>query len=171
MPRDFGLGDVEFARGSTAAGHADWNLGQYLCGSRRQQEEPVCESHRFVQVVGHKQRGYGAILDQHRKFVAQLRRQRGIERGERLIEQEQFRLHRKGARQRDATRQPEREFARDNASDAGSARERQTMPRACDSALRRDQTDVVLNRSPRQQPRFLEYHAEPAAPGATTVPS
>ena len=99
------------------------------------------------------------------KFVAQLGRQRIIQGHERLVEQEQFRLHRKGARHGDATRQPEREFARIMQAMLGKLENVKQCHKCGFGYSWGDQTDVVLDRSPRKQPRFLKYHGKPAALG------
>ena len=89
--------------------------------ARRQQEQPVGEPHRLVDVVGHQQRRHRAALDQQRQLVAQPGGERGVERDERLVENEQApaRPQRRARARRGA---PGRATARrENARDARSS--------------------------------------------------
>ena len=96
------------------------------------------------------------------EFGAQSRRKRGVERDERLIEHQQFRFDREGARERDAAGKTEREFAGIMARCSASSSVANSVFSAVSLDLRRHEPHVLFDRAPRQQARFLEDHAEPA---------
>ena len=56
-------------------------------GLEREQQQPVGEPNGLFDVVGHQQRRDGPAVDEVGKLVAQPRRQRVVERHERLVQQ------------------------------------------------------------------------------------
>ena len=89
----------------------DRHLGEDARGAGGEQQQPVGKPDRLLDVVRHQQRRDRPAVDQLGQLLAQPRRQRVVERYERLVEQQQIGLDREGARQRHPPRQPERKLA------------------------------------------------------------
>ena len=64
--------------------------------------DAVGQRHRFFLIVRDVERGDAEPLLQRAEFVAHLRAQPGVEIGQRLVEQQHFRLEHQRARNRDA---------------------------------------------------------------------
>ena len=101
-----------FRFGAGGTRRRDGDIGEDVRGPRRQQQHAVGEADRLLRVVRHQQRRRATRLDQRHQLLAQPPRQRLVERDERLVEQQQRRIDREGARQSDAAGEPERQFAR-----------------------------------------------------------
>ena len=170
--RDFAQADARSRRGSrrsrppcAPARSRDRHLGDDAGRARRQQEQPVGEPDRFVDVVGDEEGGDRPARHQVGEFGAQALGERRIERDERLVEHQQIGLDREGARQRDAARQAERQLAREMAAMGGEPERREQRVEIGVGRLRRAEPHVLLHGAPRQQPRLLEHHAELAVVG------
>ena len=85
-----------------------------------------------------------------------------VQRHERLVEQQQIGLDGEGPRQRHAAREAERKLAGIVLAMRGEASDLEQRRQRVGRRVRRRQPDIVLDRAPRQQPRLLEHHAEPA---------
>ena len=82
----------------------DRQLGNDPGWARREQEQAVGKRDRLLDIVRDQQGRHRAPGDELGELVAQPRRQRIVERDERLVEQQQVRVDREGARQRHAPR-------------------------------------------------------------------
>ena len=62
-------------------------------GARRQEHHPIGQRQRFLEIVRHEQDGWPAPAPQRVQPAAKAPRERLVERGERLVHQQQRRLH------------------------------------------------------------------------------
>ena len=88
-----------------------------------------------------------------------------VERDERLVEQQDLRLDRKGARQRRAPRHAERQLGGIAVAEAGQldgVEDRSQVLRR--KGRRQSEPDVLLHRPPWQQARLLEHGGHPRLP-------
>ena len=76
-------------------GKCDRHLGENPGRTRRQQEQAVAKAHCVVDVMGNQQRYHGAAVHNSGDLIAQTRGQRVIERGQRLVENQEVRLDRR----------------------------------------------------------------------------
>ena len=90
------------------------------------------------------------------KLALQRQRQRPVERNERLVEQEERRADGEGARQRDAPRKAERQFAGKMRAMVQKSEQLQERFEIAPADLWRSEADVVLDAAPRQEPGLLE---------------
>ncbi len=86
----------------------------------------------------------------------------GVERGERLVEQQHLRPRHERTRDRDALRLPAGQLARPSASLFGKPNsiKRSRDALAAIGRVRNSKADIVGDAQPRQQPRFLEHDAD-----------
>ena len=91
--------------------------------------------------------------------------ERRVERHEGLVEHQEIGLDREGARECDAARLAERQFAREMMAMGGEAQRPEQDVKVGVGRFRRPQPHVLFHGAPRQQPRLLEHHAEPAVVG------
>ena len=91
---------VEFVRGA-----------ELLQAARAEQRDPVAEVEGFLLLVGHQHRGDAEAMDERAQLAPGPLAERGVEIGERLVEQEHLRLRRERPRQRHALLLAAREFA------------------------------------------------------------
>jgi hypothetical protein len=132
--------------------------------------DPVGKTQCFVLVVRHQQRGRAAGALQRADFVAQLLADAGVERRERFVEQQDFRLEGKRARQRDALLLSAREQGRaarcvfgepypfEHLECAGTA------PVPVDASHAQPVGHVIHYAQMRKQRILLEHHAGFATP-------
>ena len=76
--------------------------------SRRQQEQPIAEANRLVNVVGDQQCRHATAVHQHGDLIAQVSGEGVVERCQRFVENEEVRLDREGAGERDPAGEAER---------------------------------------------------------------
>ena len=81
-------------------------------GAVREWNDAVCEEQRFVDVVGDEDDGLFIFFPDALELVLERRARERVERGERFIEQENLRVHRKRAGDGDALTLAARKFAR-----------------------------------------------------------
>ena len=100
------------------------------------------------------------LVTSAREFLLQALRERRVQRDERLVEHQEIGLDREGARQRHAARQAERQFAREMVAVLGKAERGEQRVEVGVGGVWRAEPHVLFHRAPRQQPWFLEHHAE-----------
>ena len=104
-------------------------------------------------------------------LLAQPRGERVVERGERFVENEEIGIDGKGAGERDAAGEAERQLAGEMAAMGAQFQNGRTGLQAWLHRIeRRGKPHIVLDRAPGQQPRLLEHHAEAAPAGRDTRP-
>ena len=102
-----------------------------------------------------------ALQDERQQLFAQPRRERGVERDERLVEEEKIGLDREGPGDRHAAGQPQRQFA---GKMIEMSRKTQGSGDFGEIVLARcaNKTQVLRDAAPGQKPGLLENHAGPA---------
>ncbi len=132
-------------------------------------QHAVADLHRLVDLVGDEHRGLVALPHQAHELGAQIARGHLVERGERLVAQQNFRIDREGARDRHALAHAARERVRIVVLVAGEAEPRQPAPRGLLRLGRIGVEDlqaephIVERATPRHQPVVLEHDADLAA--------
>ena len=94
-------------------------LGDARARTLRQQIDDVRETERLFQIVGHQQHADALPLDQPDHVLDDAGAHDGVERGERLVHQDQLRLQRQHLRERDALALPAAQVAREPVAEAG----------------------------------------------------
>ncbi len=147
-----------------AAGRAE--LGADAAGMRRQQQDAASDADRLLDRVGDEQHGEPRLLPQAEQFVLHLAPRERVERGERLVHQEDRGLHRHAAGDGDARLHAAGEHVR---IDVGEAAEPDLVdrvprfllrfPRAEAGAVGEREHDVLLDGLPGEQlVELLEHH-------------
>ena len=135
-------------------------------GPGRHQDDAVGKGQRLAEIVGHEQHGLARVLpeiEQHRMHVEL---GVGIERAERLVHQQDFRLRDQGTHQRHALPHAARQRRRIEAAKAVEAGlvDRFLDPRAAfgsrDARELQRVADIALDRAPRKQRVLLEHVAD-----------
>src|SRR5262245_4374285 len=108
--------------------------------------------------MGDKQRRNRPAFYQDRKLRPQTLSQGFIEGHERFVKQQQVRVDRKCSRQRDAPRKPERKLAGIVQTVRLKIQNSEKRRKHLRGDVWRDETDVVVDRPPGKQARFLENH-------------
>ena len=107
------LDDLERWRGAIARpGEIDANFLEQPAGPRTHHHDAVRQHHRFIDVVSNEDQCRAGVGPQIEEMILQIGAGEGIERRERLVEQEHFGLRHKSAGDRDALRLPAGQFAR-----------------------------------------------------------
>ncbi len=130
-------------------------------GSPPKQDDVIGKVDRFVETMRDEQSRDLGALDERGKLFAQARRKRHVERDERLVENEKIGPHGKGARERDAAREAERQFARIMAQMVAEPEIARDLLDILVARLRRGETQIVEDAAPGQKPRLLKHHADP----------
>ena len=138
--------------------------------ARGQQEQPVGEPDRLVDVVGDEQRGDPPARHQRGELVAQAFRERVVEGHEGLVEHQEVGLDREGAGERDAAGLAERQFAGEMIAMGGEPERGEQHVEFGVGRLRRAEPHVLLHGAPGQEARLLEHHAELAVIGQAHHP-
>ena len=133
-------------------------------GARPHHHDAVGERDRLLDVMGDEDQRRLGVRPQIEQMVLQIDAGEGVERRERLVEQQHLRPRHQRARDRDALRLAAGQLARPHIGLVGEADARQRLG----DALRRSalgpvleaEADIVGDRQPRQQPRLLEDDAD-----------
>ncbi len=165
-------------------GHRDFRGD--AAGIGRQHEDAVAHQHRFLDVVGDHQDGLdrnAPLLPQIEQVGAQGFRGQHVERRERLVHQQDLRLHDQRAREADALAHAARQLLRIGRFEAVEADGVDRLQRALARLLERHAVgaradlDVVEDVEPREKREALKHHrdvlrrAVTGSPEIVTVPS
>ena len=140
-------------------------LGEHPAGPRRHHHDPLREVDRLEHRMGDEHHGLAQRLPQRQEVVVEAKARDLVERGERLVHQQQRGLGDQRARDRGAHLHPTRKLARIALREAGKpdARERRVDARRrigrepCEPER---QAHIGCHRRPRHQGRLLEHEAD-----------
>ena len=141
-------------------------LGDARARSLRQQIDHVGQADRLLEVVGDQQHADAFAFDQLDHVLDDAGAHDGVERGERLVHQQELRFHRQHLRERDALALPAAEVARKAIAETGEAEPPEPLvglrpaPRRAPRREVETERDVVTRGLPRQQRVVLEQHAD-----------
>ena len=142
----------------------DLDLLEQPARPRPHHQHAIRQHHGLVDVVRDQDQRRPRVVPEVEQMVLQVAPREGVERGERLVEQQHFRLRHQRARNRHPLRLPAGQFARPGL--ALSARPTRASARATFSRLRirrqvrQAEADIVGDAEPGQQPRLLEDDAD-----------
>ena len=105
------------------------------------------------------------FVDESRDALAQLQRQRCVQRDERLIEKQERGADGERAGERGAARKPQRQPSRKLVAMRGEVKVGKQPVDLFGARLRRGDLEIVEDAAPGKEPRLLKGHAEPASPG------
>ena len=159
------LGEIERRRLAVArARQIDRDLLGDAAGMRPHHHDAVGQHDRLLDVVGDHDQRRLRVGPQVEQVILQVDAGEGIERRERLVEQQHLRPRHQRARDRDALRLAAGQFARPDARLVGQA---DAVERARDArialrlrAVLEAEADIVGDGEPRQQARLLEDDAD-----------
>ncbi|MDR8922584.1 hypothetical protein FEP54_01292 [Burkholderia multivorans] len=145
------------------------DLGDHAPRIRRQHQNPVAHEHRFLDVVRddqHRLDRHAALRPQIEQIGTQRFGRQHVERGERLVHQQDRRIDDERARKAHALAHAARQLARIRVLEAVEADqvdrgECALAPLACADAERLEpRFDVLQHGEPREQRERLEYHRD-----------
>ncbi|ABA47860.1 200 kDa antigen p200, putative [Burkholderia pseudomallei 1710b] len=145
------------------------DLRDHAARIRRQHENPVAHEHRFLDVVRddqHRLDRHPALRPQIEQIGAQRLGRQHVERGERLVHQEQRRIDDERAREAHALAHAARQLARVRVLEAVEADQVDRGERALAPLARADaerlepRLDVLQHGEPRKQREGLEHHRD-----------
>src|SRR5215470_11506632 len=151
-------------------GRVDQELGEDAAGPRGHHDDPLREIDRLEHRMGDEDDRLAQRLPERQQIVVEAKARDLVERGERLVYQQELRLGDERARDRGAHLHPARELARVALREVGKT---DTRERGVDARLRRRletrelqrQPHIRSHRRPRHQRRLLEYEADAARSG------
>src|SRR5215208_6289139 len=132
----------------------------------RQQVDFVREAERLFEIVRHQEHADPLALDQRVDVLDDAGAHDGVERGERLVHQDEPRLHRQHLGERDALALAAAQAARVAIAEPGEPEPLQPPVRlserlaALDTGKAEAERDIVARRLPRQQGVILKQYAE-----------
>src|SRR5438132_3000517 len=151
-------------------GRVDRELGEDAAGPRGHHDDPLREIDRLEHRMGDEHDRLAHRLPERQQIVVEAKARDLVERGERLVHQQKFRLGDERACDGGAHLHPTRELARIALREAGKSDARE---RGVDARLRRRletrelerQAHIRGDRRPRHQRRLLEHEADAARTG------
>ena len=150
------------------AGEVDPQVFEHFAGPPGHDDDAVAEEDRLADAVGDQQNGFPAGHPDALQFAVHALAGESIERAERLIHQQHFRIAREAAHDRRALLHPAAELVRIFVLETGESGDRQIFAhrafarRAIAAADLQGEDDVLPHGHPRQQRRVLEHDADGA---------
>lgn len=146
--------------------------------SRRERDDAIGEQQRFIHVVGHHHYGLALVSPERFDLILQARAGEGVERAQRLIEQQDLRLHGQGARHGNSLSHAARELRRPAICRVRKPYELDVFRDLLATLLLRPlrvygihgERDVSLHREPGHQRIALEHDAAVMARGGNALP-
>ncbi len=132
---------------------------------RREDRDPIGEICRLADVVGHKEDRLPRFLPDLLQLLVQDVASLSVERGERLVHEQDPRIHGEGAGNRDTLSHAPRQLMRVRASESGEMHHAQKMHRSLvplgsgDSHAPEWEFDVPEHAEPRKERGLLKHHA------------
>src|SRR5712671_4187610 len=142
------------------------HLAPHLPGMRGEEQDPVSDPHRFRDGVGDEEDREARVLPEAEELLLHLAAGESVERGERLVHEQDVRFDRHGARDRDPLLHAARKLVRERVRELGEA----DLLDGGEGLLLRGaafelparvewEDDVLLHRLPREELiEFLEDH-------------
>ena len=150
---------------SRGRGEAERLLVEDAARLRLHDDGAVGKRHGLLDVVGDEEHGRAVLLPQAEQMLVQARPGEGVERRERLVEEQHLRLGHEGAGDGDALLLAAGQLARPAAgmldeADAGGARGRRALAALGGGRSVEPEADIVGDGQPGQEARLLEDDAD-----------